>query len=151
MPLRRVADDRAGPTALGILVPPGSQTFLVLRPRGLPWDLVLLRSDGGPFAEMSRAEAQASAQCLFAALEDGPVVGLDPFEAVLLASGCWVRVRLRSYLFVVCPRAPGQPYRPLVFADAAAAETATNALAPVLFPAARVEQEVYFNQHHFHA
>ncbi len=29
--LRRVADASAGPTALGILVPPGPRTFLILR------------------------------------------------------------------------------------------------------------------------
>jgi hypothetical protein len=29
-PLRRVEDDRAGPSALGILVPPGRRTFLIV-------------------------------------------------------------------------------------------------------------------------
>jgi hypothetical protein len=148
-PLRRVADDRAGPTALGILVPPGPRTFLILRPRALPWDLVLLRDDGVTFHEMSRPEAQAAAHCLFAALEDEPPAGVDPFEAAHVPGGCWLRVAVRGYRLVVCRRAPGQPYRPAVLADAEA-EVVAASLQAVLFPAAGAVQEVYFNQHHFH-
>jgi hypothetical protein len=36
----RVDAQRAGPAALGILVPPGDKTLVVLRPRGLEWDLL---------------------------------------------------------------------------------------------------------------
>ena len=47
---RRVDDDRAGPAAMGILVPPGRRTFLILRPRALAWDLILLRrAEGSTF------------------------------------------------------------------------------------------------------
>jgi hypothetical protein len=149
-PLRRIADDRAGPSALGILVPPGPRTFLILRPRALPWDLVLLRDDGATFHEMSRPEAQAAAHCLFAALEDGPDAGVDPFEAAHVPGGCWLRVAVRSYRLVVCRRAPGQAYRPAVFADVAGAEAVAASLQAVLFPTGGAVQEVYFNQHHFH-
>jgi hypothetical protein len=147
-PLRRVEDRRAGPAALGILAPPGRRTFLILRPRALSWDLLLLRDDGAAFAELSREQAQASAHCLLGALEDE--ADGDPFEAAFLpGGGCWLRVRVRSYRFVVCARAPGQAYRPLAFADAAAAEAAAERLAPLLFPPAGAEQEVYLNAHHF--
>jgi hypothetical protein len=148
-PLRRV-EDRASPSALGILVPPGPRSFLILRPRALPWDLVLMRDDGVTFHEMSRPEAQATARCVCAALEDGLDAGVDPFEAAHLPDGgCWLRVAVRSYRFVVCRRAPGQPYRATVF-TAGEADTAAAALQPVLFPGDAV-QDVYFNEHHFHS
>jgi hypothetical protein len=148
--LRRVEVNQAGPRALGVLAPPGRRTLLILRPRALAWDLLLLRDDGSGFADLSREQAQAQAQCLLFALEDGPG-GADPFEAALLAdhSGCWLRVRLRNYRFLVCPRRPGEAYRPQLFADAAAAQAAADQLAPLLFPPAGAVQEVYLNVHHF--
>src|SRR5690242_12997246 len=69
--LRRVADDQAGPAALGILIPPGRRTFLILRPRSLCWDLLLVRAPGATsFREMGREEANAAAHSLVRALEE---------------------------------------------------------------------------------
>jgi hypothetical protein len=68
-PLRRVEDHRAGPSALGILVPPGRRTFLVLRPRALSWDLLLLRPGSmNAFRELAPAEASCLAHELLEAL-----------------------------------------------------------------------------------
>jgi hypothetical protein len=131
-------------------VPPGPRTFLILRPRAQEYDLVLLREDGMTFHEMNRSEAQATSCCVFAALEDGLDAACDPFEAVHLPGGVWVRVAVRNYRFLVCRRAPGQRYRPLVFATNDEAAVIEAALRPVLFPADGAEQDVYFNQHHFH-
>ena len=62
--LRRVEGDRAGPDALGILVPPARRTFVILRPRALPWDLLLLRDpEAEAFRELGRDEAHAAARC----------------------------------------------------------------------------------------
>jgi hypothetical protein len=125
---------------------------LTLRPRSLPWDLVLLRDDGVTFYEMSRPEAQATAHCVYAALEDGAETGRDPFEAAhLTGGGCWVRVAVRNYRFVVCGRAPGKPYQPVVFTSADDTEAAAVALQAVLFPGDDMVQDVYFNEHHFHS
>jgi hypothetical protein len=147
-PLRRV-EGQASPSALGILVPPGPRSFLILRPRALPWDLVLLRDDGVIFHEMSRPEAQASAQCVYAALEDGLDSGQDPFEAVHLPEGgCQLRVAVRGYRFIVCRRAPGQAYQPAAFTVEEAVAVAAE-LQPILFPGSAV-QDVYFNEYHFH-
>lgn len=57
----RVEADRAGPDALGILVPPSRQTFLILRARNLPTDLVLTRDDD-TFQVLTHDEASAAAQ-----------------------------------------------------------------------------------------
>src|ERR1700730_5167165 len=68
-PLRRVLGDRAGPTAVGILVPPGPRTVVILRPRALAWDLLLVRGDA-TFQEIESHEAEAIVQGLARALED---------------------------------------------------------------------------------
>ena len=71
-PLRRVEDHRAGPSALGILVPPGRRTFLILRPRALSWDLLLLRPNGAQaFREMPQNEATTLVLALYHALGGG--------------------------------------------------------------------------------
>jgi hypothetical protein len=62
-PLRRVFGERSGPTALGILVPPGRRTVLILRPRALAWDLLLTHpGPAAPFRELGRDEAEAAAE-----------------------------------------------------------------------------------------
>ncbi len=110
-----------------------------------------MREDGVTFAELSRPEAQASAQCLLSALEDG-IEEPDPFEAAQLPdANYWLRVRLRSFLFVLCPRTPGQPYRPHVFSDMKAAQRIADIFCPLLCPPAGTVQEVYCNAHNFHS
>jgi hypothetical protein len=151
-PLRRVEDQRAGPAALGILVPPGRRTFLIVRPRSLPWDLLLLRADTpSAFRELHRDEANSLAQELYHALGNwsGGAAGRIEEVASPDGFGFWVRVSVGPFALLACGRAPGRPYRPLVFPDGESALTAAGQLRNVLRPPGDVEQEVYFNTHHF--
>ena len=80
-PFRRVEGSQAGPSALGILLPPGRRTVVVVRPRGLDWDLLPLNpnENGGPrFWEAARIEAQDVAQRLYRALEANSAEGGVP-------------------------------------------------------------------------
>src|SRR5438309_393958 len=78
---RRVEADQAGPAALGILVPPSKRTFVILRPRSLAWDLVLLRpGEELAFRDLAHDEASAAAQALYRLLREwacGGAGGLD--------------------------------------------------------------------------
>jgi hypothetical protein len=146
-PLRRVDDDRAGPAALGVLVPPGRRTFLILRPRSLAWDLVLLRgAEGKAFRDMNRDEAQVVAGALLRALDKA---GGHVEEVAHPDGRLWLRARVGPYALLVCPRLPGQPYQPEAFPDAASARAAAAELAPILCPPPGVEQECYCNTRHF--
>ncbi|HXG10681.1 MAG TPA: hypothetical protein VNK04_13065 [Gemmataceae bacterium] len=151
-PLRRVFGERAGPQALGILVPPGRRTVLILRPRALAWDLLLIQPGAAaePFRELERSEAEAAAEQLCRALEEWAGGGPGRVEAVPLPGGghC-VRADVGAFPLIACLRRPGQPYRPMVFANADEAHAAATAIAAVLCPAAGRVQEVYFNTRHF--
>jgi hypothetical protein len=155
-PLRRVFAERAGPTALGILVPPGPRTVLVVRPRALAWDLLLV--EDGPdaeavirFCDVTRAEAEAAAERFGRALDgwagDRPA-RVEPFPAPGCPGYC-VRAMVGEFTLVACPRAPGRPYRPMVFASRDEAQQAADALANVLCPPPGASQEVYFNTRNF--
>ena len=151
-PLRRVEDQRAGPSALGILVPPGRRTFLIVRPRSLPWDLLLLRSDSpNAFRELHRDEAHSLAEELFHALGNWSNGAAGHIEEVASPDGCgfWLRVGVGPFAFLACGRTPGQPYRPLLFPDGDSALAAAGQLRKILRPPRDVEQEVYFNTQHF--
>jgi hypothetical protein len=150
--LRHVEGETAGPAAVGVLLPPGRQTFLILRPRGLLWDMLLLRSaDSTMFRDLTRGEGERAAQVLWAALERWCAGGPGCVEAVACEGlgGFVVRACVGPLAFLVCPREPGRPYRPQVFADAAAADVAAHRVACVLRPPAGAELEVYFNTRHF--
>ena len=134
---RRVEAELAGPSALGILVPPGKRTFLILRPRGLPWDAVLCRSAEDPtFAQLGHDEASAAAQGLHRALRDR--------EEVHFAGGESMRILVGPFALVVCERRPGQPYSPLAGNNFAEVDRLLRA---ILCPAG--DQEVYFNVRYF--
>ena len=150
--LRRVEGDTAGPAALGVLLPPGRQTYLILRPRGLSWDLLLLRApDSTIFRDVTRAEGERATRTFCTALEAWHAGGPGCVEAVLCAGleGHVVRALVGPLPFLLCPREPGKPYRPQVFADAAAAEVVALRLAAILRPPPGRELEVYFNTRHF--
>jgi hypothetical protein len=132
---RRVEADRAGPQALGILVPPGRRTFVILRPRALPWDLLVCRDDGA-FREMSHDEASACAQALERALRGGASVEVEG-TAVVRAGGLSL---------VACVREPGRPYAALECRAETAGDVAER-LRAALCPEG--EQEVYFNVRFF--
>jgi hypothetical protein len=151
-PFRRVEDRAAGPAALGVLAPPGRRTFLILRPRSLPWDLLLLgEPDGDAFRELAREEAAAAARDLILALAAWADGGAGAVEVVPTPGGTGRRLRVRAGRFVLalCGREPGRPYRAHDFPDADAAHGARAALTAILNPPPGVEQELYFNTRHF--
>ncbi len=151
-PLRRVTDSEAGPAAVGLLLPPGRLTFLIIRPRSLGCDLLLVQSGQDcTFRPLRRDEATLVAQKVYRALERWIDQG-DGQAAVLERPGgleFWLQVRLGSFFFLVCPRRPGQPYQPQAYTDPVSAQTAAQELARALCPPAGLEQEIYFNLHHF--
>ena len=134
----RVEAEQAGPTALGILIPPAGRTFVILRPRAMTFDLLLCRSAEDPtFHALTHDEASAAAQSLYRGLRDG----LARVEAL-----GHLRVYVGSLSFVACARVAGQPYAPLA-PDPADAEALGDQLRGFLCPAG--EQEVYFNTRFF--
>lgn len=131
---RLVEAECAGPSALGILVPPGRRTFVILRPRGLAVDLVLCRGEGDPRPrDLAHDEASAVAHALYRGLREG--------ARVLANDHLWATIA--GLVLVACERRPGQPYAPL--------QTPTPeleaALRAVMCPEG--EQETYFNVRHF--
>jgi hypothetical protein len=154
-PFRRVEDRRAGPTALGILVPPGLRTLVILRPRALEWDLLPLRPGEGEaaadFCAFGRDEAAGVARRVQRALEQAAQGAADPVLAAARASGdgYWVVVRAGEWSWAACRRLPGQPYRVNVFASLECAREAAGRLARFLCPQADAAQEYYFNTQHF--
>jgi hypothetical protein len=141
--LRRVEAEQAGPGALGILVPPAKRTFVILRPRALPWDLLLCRGPADlAFRDLAHDEATAAAQALFRALREGPARA----EAVAGEGGAFhLLLRAGSFALVACPRCPGQPYAPLACGEAQAAAAAAR----LGEAAGAADGEVYFNTRHF--
>jgi hypothetical protein len=149
---RRVEGEQAGSEAVGILVPPGKRTFLILRPRSLPWDLLLCRGpDEWTFAQLAHDEASVCAQKLYRALRDWAAGGPGVIESVDVGaegSGSLVRVMVGSFVLVVCPRTPGQPYVPLLCGGDEAKQVGAS-LVGVLCPRGNTEQELYFNTRFF--
>jgi hypothetical protein len=156
MPLRRVEPRQAGPTAVGILLPPGPRSVLILRPRPLPWDLLLVRSgvggeSGTPFLHLAPEEGPAMAEGLVRALERWTAGGPGRIDAVFAAdgAGCWVQAEIGAFPLIACERRPGQAYRPAGFATVAAAEEATAAIIAALRPSGDDGLQVYLNTRHF--
>jgi hypothetical protein len=151
-PLRQVEGHRAGPNAVGILVPPGRQTLLIVRPRSLAWDLVLLKpGQTTAFCQMGPTEANAAARELHLTLQEWTTGAAGNVEGVPSATGggFWIRVCVGPFVLLACARQPGQPYQPVVFPDAEKAGAAARQLRSILCPPSNVEQEVYLNTRHF--
>ncbi len=151
-PLRRVEGSLAGPSALGILVPPGRRTFLILRPRALSWDLLLLRPDSvNAFREVSHVEADRLAHEMLQALRHWSEGASGHVEEIACpdGGGFWLRVRVGSFALLACGRQPGQPYSPYTFPDVESALTAATQLRKFLRPPDKIDQEVYLNTHYF--
>ena len=153
MPVRRVFGNRAGPAAIGLLIPPGQPTVVILRPRSLPWDLLCVHLDNEAirFREFAREEAEAVAESLGAALELTDSSKNHRIETAPApgSPGQCIRVALGRYHLIVCPRVPGQSYRPMVWATAEDASKAATALNHSLVPNAGETREIYFNSRHF--
>jgi hypothetical protein len=151
-PLRCVEGHRAGPSALGILAPPGRRTFVILRPRALDWDLLLLQPGCvHAFREVLHAEAKRLAGELLQALPRWSEDASGRVEEIACpdGDGFWLRVCIGPFAFLACARQPGRPYQPLTFPDADTALSAAAQLRSILRPPAHVEQEVYLNVLHF--
>jgi hypothetical protein len=151
---RLINADQAGPRALGLLVPPGRRTLLVVRPRSLPWDLLIVRSDRrtGPtttIRDFGREEAAAAGEGLCAALQEWAAGGPGRVAAGPTDGGYLVRGEVGIFPLLVCRRLPGEPYQAAVFPDLGEAQEAAAALAAVLCPSADAEQELYLNTRHF--
>ena len=153
---RRVEGNRAGPTALGILMPTGLRTLVILRPRALNWDLVPIRPDNndGPravFWEVSRQEGARLAEELFAGLQEWAGGGLGRVEPVPAPGGVGyhVRVGVGRFVLVACDRVPGRPYQPMVLDNVSKALVACEQIAAILCPRQNVSQELYFNTDQF--
>jgi len=150
MSFRIVPGERAGASALGILVPPGTPTVLIVRPRSLSWDLLLVRGAGGTtFQAMNREEAAATARGFFEALQEWGQGRPGMIQAVAAGDGFLVWADVGDFCLVACERRPGQAYRPLRLSDEAEARRVAARLTDVLHPPEQVEQEVYFNTHQF--
>lgn len=154
MPLLRVDVRQAGAEALGILVPPGRRTVVVLRPRTLGWDLLPVRWTGDPsaapaFCSFERDEAAGVARRLGKFLEDCDAQGVSPVETLGHGSSFQVWVRAEELFWLVCVRAPGASYRPLLFGDLDQARGAAERLAGLLQPGPNRQQHYYFNTQNF--
>jgi hypothetical protein len=150
MAFRRVEDHRAGPRALGILVPPGRRTVVILRPRAVAWDFLALRPGAGSFCDFERDEAAGVARQVQRDLARGACEGVNPVEVAGPAdNGYRLCVRAGGLAWLACLRQPGRPYCPAVFATVEEARAAADRLAPFVFPAADADQEFYFNTQNF--
>jgi hypothetical protein len=147
---RRVEGHRAGPRALGILVPPGQPTLVILRPRALEWDLIPVKFQGmhSGFCQFDRDEAAAMARKIQRSLETSAA---SPAQVVANpgGDGFLVWVPAVDLMWLVCPRLPGRPYEPLIFPSQEKGDDAVRRLAPFLWPALDAQQEYYFNTQNF--
>jgi hypothetical protein len=152
---RRVDARDAGPQALGILVPPGRRTVVILRPRSLPWDLLALEPgleerQPAVFAGWERNQAAIIARRTQESLTKNAGSQPGPLEVVRCAAEAFgVCARLEGFLWIACLRAPGQPYQPALFATRQEAEGALAQLSAYLWPPAGVCREYYFNTQAF--
>jgi hypothetical protein len=154
---RRVDARQAGQEALGILVPPGERTVVILRPRGLVWDLLPLQPglehvQPAVFATRSRDSAAHLARGVQQALERTLGLLPHPLEVACASPGSayGVCARLEECLWIVCRRAAGKAYEPALFASVAEAEAVMAQLLPYLWPSNDAVREYYFNTQAFY-
>jgi hypothetical protein len=152
----RVEPQHAGPGALGILVPPGTRTLVIVRPRSVDFDLLPARWDGAAscppeFCLFEREQAAQVARRFQAALEEAVRLRVNPVETLGDSAGrsFQVWVRAAGLFWIPCQRSLGRAYRPLVFESQDAARTAGETLARIVWPAAEAGQEYYFNTQRF--
>ncbi len=153
---RQVEDNLAGPLALGILVPPGRRTVVILRPRALDWDLLPVQAEGnggpGPaFWQGTAPQGTGLAREILSALDEWADGGLGRVEPVPAAGGTGYQVHagVGRFVLITCARIPGEPYQPMVFSKVDEALTAAERIASVLCPGPDTNQEIYFNTANF--
>jgi hypothetical protein len=149
--LRLVTDNRAGPAAVGILVPPSRRTFLIVRPRSLPLDLLVLAESGSnAFREFEREQAGRAAEALFDILAGSNPGRVECATAAGdAADAFYLRVHVGPFHLLACDRRPGQAYVPLAFADLASARSTAQRVTRLLCPPLGSDQEVYLNTRNF--
>lgn len=152
---RRVGAAEASSQAIGILVPPGKRTTMIVRPRALAWDLLPIRrveEEGheASFLELSRDEATRQARDLYRGLESLAEGGMAVVEVVRAGeTGYCIHARLSQITLLACRRIPGQSYHPAVFAMLEEARQAAAGIAAILQPPDGAQPEVYFNTQKF--
>src|SRR5689334_4203117 len=134
----RIDANKAGPQSLGILVPQGAKTLVIVRPRGLPWDLLPAKWDGDhatppQFCTFSRDEAAKVARRLVAALEAASTNPLETFGDAQ-AGRLQIWLRTDEFVWIVCKRAPGEAYQPVHFASLVEAIQAAEKIAAYVWP-----------------
>jgi hypothetical protein len=139
---------------VGILVPPGNRTLIVVRPRALDIDLVLIRPEtdngtGPGFMEMPRQQAGVDAQKLAQALVSWANGGSGSIEPEPTGDAYWVQAEVETFSLIACERVPGQPYRPKLFATVDEAEQTADELRRLLCPPPDANQELYTNLSQF--
>src|SRR6185503_10907751 len=100
MPFHKVDPKHASPHALGILVPHGAKTLVIVRPRALSWDLLPARWDGDgshapEFCVFTRDEAAGAARRLLQALEEAVRLAANPVQTFGDAANERLQVWLR--------------------------------------------------------
>jgi hypothetical protein len=152
----RVDQKQAGAAALGILVPTGTPTLVIVRPRALSWDLIPARWDGDgqhppQFCAFSRDEAATVARRLVKSLEAALERGVNPLETFGDAGGasCGIWLRTDEFVWIVCRRVQGQAYQPMIWASMAEAASEAEKITPFVWPAAEARQQYYFNTQNF--
>jgi hypothetical protein len=154
MPLERVDVRHAGADALGILVPPGARTVVIVRPRTIEWDLLPVQWTGDPalaptFCTFGRDEAAAVARRLGRFLEECDGQGRHVVETLGKADAYQIWLRAEELFWLVCARSLGGAYRPVLFADLETARTAAARLDSLLHPGPERRQQYYFNTQNF--
>jgi hypothetical protein len=148
----RTDPNRAGPTALGILIPQGARTLVILRPRALEWDLLPARWDGDracapEFCTFERDEAVGVARKVITSLEAAVLEHSCPVQTFgdPAAQQLQIWMRAGEHVWIACSRSPGQAYQPIHFSTIDDARQAAEKLVAFVWPAADARQEYYFN------
>jgi hypothetical protein len=150
---RRVDAAQAHPGALGILIPLGPRTLVILRPNALEWDLLPAHWSGEArqapvFCLFTREEAPGIARKLVQTLEDAVVQRLSPLETFGNGPCFQVWLRTPDFVWILCRRAAGEAYRPAIFGTREEAVAAGERVAKYVWPVAG-GQEIYFNTQKF--
>lgn len=147
----RVDQKQAGPDAIGILIPHGAKTLVIVRPRSLAWDLLPARWDGQSdhppeFAVFTRDEAAGVARDLVRALDAAVATGVNPVQTFGDADRARLQIWVRTapFVWIVCRRTPGQAYQPMIFTSPDEAIREAERLTCLVWPAGGT-QEYYFN------
>ena len=151
-----VDPQHAGPSAVGVLIPRGAKTLVIVRPRALTIDLLPARWDGDTnhapeFCGFTRDEAAGVASRFIEALETAVAIGVNPVQTFGDAKHAVLQIWLRTdeFVWIVCRRMPGQAYRPAIYGTQTEAAAEAEQMARFVWPAADARQEYYFNTQGF--